>query len=53
MGDRPINFDESTQLLLHKQKALPGHAHGMVFTADDGREMNSAAGFTILLGAVP
>lgn len=37
LGGRPIDFDESTQLLLHKKKTLPGHANGMVFTADDGK----------------
>ena len=36
LGDRPINFDESTQLVMHKRKNLPGHANAMRFTADDG-----------------
>ncbi|MCZ0952421.1 MAG: L-serine ammonia-lyase [Rhodospirillaceae bacterium] len=32
-GDRPIEFHESTDLLLHRRENLPLHANGMRFTA--------------------
>lgn len=37
LGDRAINFDESTHLVMHKRKNLPGHANAMCFTAADGK----------------
>lgn len=35
LGQREIDFDEKTQLLLHRSERLPGHPNGMRFTALD------------------
>lgn len=35
LGDTPIDFDESTQLVMHKRKLLPGHVNAMRFRATD------------------
>ncbi|MGH3521071.1 MAG: L-serine ammonia-lyase [Haloechinothrix sp.] len=34
-GGHQIAFDEDTDLVLHRRKALPGHPNGMVFRASD------------------
>ena len=36
LGKHEIDFDEKTQLLLHRSERLPGHPNGMRFTALDG-----------------
>ena len=35
MGSHPITFDQSKDLKLHKQKSLPLHTNGMLFSAFD------------------
>ena len=36
-GVHPIRFDESRDLLFHKDQTLPGHSNGLRFHAFDGR----------------
>lgn len=36
-GVHPIQFEESRDLLFHKEQTLPGHSNGMRFRALDGR----------------
>ncbi|MDT0441207.1 L-serine ammonia-lyase [Streptomyces johnsoniae] len=36
LGVHPVPFDQDTDLVLHRRRALPYHANGMTLRADDG-----------------
>lgn len=42
-GQRPVLFDESVDLVMHRREALPFHANGMRFTAFDAEGSEVAA----------
>ncbi len=42
-GDRPIEFIEKRDLVLHRRKSLPYHANGMKFTAFDAENNEISA----------
>ena len=49
LAERKVDFDESSQLIMHRRQALPFHSNGMTFRAFDQRqnEIRSATFYSV------